>query len=621
MMKSFFLSFFFILALRFPVLSQSAVCDGNLGENIFTKGNFGTGFDNIVALDPLIAPGYRYDRTAPPNDGEYVLTNNTTNWGGIFPSWLRIKDNSSDPNGYMMVVNADYTPGLFYDQTVDNLCENTLYEFTADIINMIQRNVTGHIRPNVSFLIDGTEVFTTGEIAQDERWHTYGFTFTTDPGQTQVKLSLRNNAPGGIGNDLALDNITFRPCGPEALILPDNIANICEDGNPIDLDATVNGEQYDTPAFQWQQSFDEGITWVDIPNSNTSVYTHSQLSSGYYYYRYLLANGNVNIKNPKCRVNSNSKIVYVVPKFYTIIDTLCQGLSYQLNGREYSATGVYVDSLTSSIGCDSIVTLNLTIVPDAGINATVRAVDLSCHDSGDGQVIVESVANGAPPLAYSLSGRQETSPPFLQLPGGEYELSIADRYGCRFREVVSIGVPPVFTVDIGPDRTVNLGDLVRLQVNANLPVDTFYWQPADAFECPAGCATPVWYPVESSILRLEAVSDKGCQAADSIAIAVENVRRVYFPNAFSPNDDGVNDQFTIYGQTPNVQVIKRLLVFDRWGNVLFDRQDFPPNDEAAGWDGTSRGKPLSEGVYLYAADILFLDGRTLTFSGDVTLLR
>jgi hypothetical protein len=54
-----------------------------------------------------------------------------------------------------------------------------------------------------------------------------------------VSLSLRNNAPGGIGNDLALDNITFRPCGPLAQILPEEIESICEDGMPIDLEATI----------------------------------------------------------------------------------------------------------------------------------------------------------------------------------------------------------------------------------------------------------------------------------------------------------------------------------------------------------------------------------------------
>ena len=111
-------------------------------------------------------------------------------------------------------------------------------------------------------------------------------------------LSLQNNAPGGIGNDLALDNITFRPCGPTAQILPEEVASICEDGNPITLSATITGEQYDNPTTQWQFSSD-GENWEDIPGENGLTYTHTNLNSGFYYYRYYLANGLANLSNSK----------------------------------------------------------------------------------------------------------------------------------------------------------------------------------------------------------------------------------------------------------------------------------------------------------------------------------
>ena len=211
-----FLLLFFAVALQ----AQDPICDGNLGENIFEDGDFGSGIANILSPDPNIAPGYNYTFLGPPNDGLYVITNNTGAWPGLFPTWLAIQDNSSDPQGYMMVVNASFNPGLFYEQIIDDLCENTVYEFSADVINLIASGVSGHIAPNVSFLINDEVRFTTGDIPQNNQWNTYGFTFETIPGQTTVKLSLRNEAPGGIGNDLALDNITFRACGPQALICP-----------------------------------------------------------------------------------------------------------------------------------------------------------------------------------------------------------------------------------------------------------------------------------------------------------------------------------------------------------------------------------------------------------------
>ena len=376
------------------------ICEGNLGENIFTEGDFGSGADNILTPNPMIAPGYIYNTNPPPFDGSYTVSNNTEEWLGIFPSWLKIGDNSPDPQGYMMVVNASFEPGLFYEQEVDGLCENTLYVFSADVINMIEQGVGGHIAPNVSFLIDGVQIYTSGDIAQDNQWNTYGFTFITDPGQTSITLSLRNNAPGGIGNDLAIDNISFRPCGPEALILPTDIENICEDGDPIDLEATIIGNQYDNPAFQWQESFNGGVTWVDIPGATSSTYTHTNLASGFYYYRYLLAGAQANVSNPKCRVISNVKVVNVVPKFYSLIDTLCEGLSYEFGNSSYSNTGIYVDSLISSLGCDSIVTLDLTIIPDVGIEAIILANDPQCFDTDDGSITIDTVINATPPLSY-----------------------------------------------------------------------------------------------------------------------------------------------------------------------------------------------------------------------------
>jgi len=614
---------FFLFALPLILSAQAPVCDGNLGENIFEAGDFGSGPDNILPNDPGIAPGYLYDRSVPPNDGDYVLSNNTAVWTNNYPSWLDISDNSSDPEGYMMVVNASFEPGLFYDQTIEGLCENTLYEFSADVINMIRREVTDHIKPNVSFLIDGEVAINTGEIPQDERWHNYGFTFTTEPGQTSVQLSLRNNAPGGIGNDLALDNISFRACGPKAFILPFEVANICEDGDPIDLDATVDGDEYPTPAFQWQQSLDDGASWTNIPDAVDPVYTHDQLASGYYYYRYLLANGAVNLENGKCRVISNPKVVYVVPKLYDIVDTICQGLSYEQDGNVYTETGIYVDTLLSSLGCDSIVTLDLTVVPDAGITAEVTTLDPSCHDATDGQVTIDAINNGAPPYNNTLSG----FPPgaatvFPGLPGGDYELTITDRHGCSYRGNLVLNMPPEFVVELGSDRAVTLGDPVQLRPSASLPVDTFYWQPPELIDCAeVDCAAPAWYPLRSTTLGLRAVSDRGCIATDSIRVTVDKQRRIFFPNAFSPNGDGVNDVFTVFGDVPNVQQIRRLAVFDRWGALIFEREDLVPNDPDTGWDGTVAGQQLGRGIYVYVAEVEFLDGEVLDFAGDVLLLR
>lgn len=613
---------FFAMTFSASMQAQGDVCEGNLGENIFILGDFGTGAANILSPNPNIAPGYTYTFNGPPNDGFYTVTNNTGAWGGLFPTWLRLRDNSDDLNGYMMVVNASFSPGNFYDQVVDGLCENTLYEFSTDVINLIRTEVANHIRPNVTFLLDEVVQITTGDIPQDETWTTYGFTFTTGPNQTSLRLTLRNNAPGGVGNDLALDNISFRACGPQALILPTEIANICEDGDPIELEATIIGDQYSNPTLQWQQSFDEGLNWQDITNENGMTFLHSELSAGDYYYRYLLANSAENLQNGKCRVISNQKIVRVVPKLFNIADTLCQGLFFTVGTSEYGETGIYTDSLISSIGCDSIVTLDLTIVPDMEIRADAFVKPPSCFGFQDASLTINNIENTYPPYFITFQneavGQQGN---FENLGSGSYLYSITDRYGCNFQQQVNIFDPAQFILELGEDLSVDLGDEVQLNVSANYDIAEAVWAPDGILNCSNNCQTIEVIPTTSQNYVLTATSLEGCIATDSIFIQVNIVRKVYFPNAFSPNDDGINDYFSVYGDVPNVLEIEELLIFDRWGELMFEGKNLPPDAPSVGWDGSFKGEDVNTGVYVYIAKVKFFDELTETFSGDVLLLR
>ncbi len=605
--------------INWPLSAQ--ICDGNLGDNIFDAGDFGSGTSNVLQNNPNIAPGYSYTTSPPPVDGLYVLTNNTGNWGNNFGTWLDIPDNSSDPNGYMMVVNASFEPGLFYEQEIDDLCENTLYQFSADVINLIRANVSDHIKPNVSFLIDGIQQYTSGDIPQNEQWNTYGFTFTTDPGQTSITLSLSNNAPGGIGNDLAIDNITFQPCGPLAQILPNEIESICEDGMSTELVATVTGDQYDSPAFQWQQSFDEGMTWVDIPGANGMTYTHTDLSSGFYYYRYLLANGPMNLSNSKCRVVSNVKIVEVVPKFWNIIDTLCEGLTYFTGGSTYTQTGIYIDSLISSIGCDSIVTLDLTFLTDPGIDANVSVLNPVCFGIPEGSIFIENIINGNPPYLISINGEEGFAGPEIpNLLSGMYDVVVTDVYGCTFEEVADIASPLEFTIELGEDQIIQLGDPVNIDPVFTGSINSFTWTP-DVLDCEPNCLNFEFFPANSGDYVLTAISDAGCVAEDSVYIEVQKIRKVFIPNVFSPNFDGTNDYFAPFGDIPNVQSIQKMQVFNRWGAVVYEQSDFIPNEATNGWDGTFKGKEVETGVYIYLIEVEFLDGEVLSYSGSITVIK
>jgi gliding motility-associated-like protein len=608
------------ILLGLQVLMPAQVCTGTLGENIFAEGDFGSGTANIPPFNPFLAPGYLYQINPPPNDGYYTITNNIAVWNSNF-GWMTIGDNSSNPQGYMMVVNASYDPGLFYQKQVDGLCENTLYEFTVDVHNLIYPG-SNLILPNISFLIDGTIRYNSGSVPENGNWNTYGFTFTTLPGQTSISLSLANNAPGGIGNDIALDNISFRPCGPEALVLPEQATNICEDGNPLDLTATIIGSQYPTPQYQWQISYDLGQSWLNIPGANGMVYTHTSLSSGTYYYRYLLANDPQNLLNSKCRVISSVKVVHVIPKYYEYRDSICAGLSYVLGNQVYNASGIYTDSTVSSLGCDSITRLNLVVVPDPIISADVLQTDPSCSYLNDGSIRLGSVRGGAGPLSWLVN---EIVYPLdsttTDLAAGTYPVALEDRFGCRFDSVVNLQSPSPFSIDLSPDWQINLGDSIEVQVVGTYPIVLYAWSPENWTDCVVDCNPLVVQPRRNGYFVLRATSGEGCVASDSVFVEIKEVRNVFVPTAFTPNGDGLNDGFTIWADVPSAQQIDQLQIFDRWGGILFQKQNFQLNDPSQGWDGTRNGKAVPEGVYPYVAWIRFLDSKVFVKSGSVTVLR
>ena len=611
---------YFSILLGFPCIisSQVHLCTGNLGDNIFTSGDFGTGSPVVVAGNPGLAPGFSYTTNVPPDDGEYTLTNNMAKWSFAFPTWLLIGDNSPDPQGYMMVVNASYQPGIFYEQLIDNVCENTLYEFSADVINIISKETTGHILPNVSFLIDDVEIYTTGQIAQDEKWHTYGFTFISGSGQNGIKLSLRNNAPGGIGNDLALDNIRFRPCGPASSVSIEPEGKICENSLFPILTAHIDA---DTGALQWQISLDSSKIWNNIPGAIDRTYQIELLSSGIYFFRYLYSNSITSLTNSKCRIVSDEIRVEIVPVEFLIKDTLCDGLTFNLGGIEYGETGIYQEHLTASNGCDSMVTLDLVIVPDPGIVAEFGFTPTSCEGAKDGAIFVESVNGTRPPFIFRINDSIIPPPStHAQLPAGTYLAWIETPYGCFDNEEITVPDGPPLEISTIADTSIVLGHKLFFETTSNLPVWLATWTPPDGIDC-TNCFSTNATPFETQTYVITAQTEKGCVDVDSLTIRVDREPVLYIPNIFSPNDDQINDFFEITSDPFNISTFDRATIFDRWGGILSEKANLFNEGHLIVWDGSTPRGDANPGVYVYLIKYTMADGSKRVSSGGVTLIR
>ena len=147
----------------------------------------------------------------------------------------------------------------------------------------------------------------------------------------------------------------------------------------------------------------------------------------------------------------------------------------------------------------------------------------------------------------------------------------------------------------------------------------YAWTPPEGLSC-ADCPAPVASPAVPTTYLLVVTDTLGCTAQAEIVVDVDLNRRVFIPNTFSPNADGINDRFMVFAG-PELLSVRSLRIYDRWGEKIFEGFDLRPNDTSAGWDGTFRGRAMNPGVYAYLAELEFADGVLLVYHGSITLVR
>ncbi len=609
-----------MLLINASIAFAQGICSGNLGDNIFTDGDFGSGNTPVVINNPNIAPGYTYT-TQVPFDGAYTICSRTSALSGLYPSWLQIEDNSSDPNGYMMVINASFAPGIFYEETVSDLCENTLYEFTADIINLIRIGTSDHIDPNVTFLIDDVIVYESGTIPKTEQWVKFGFSFITNSVQSSIKLTLRNNAPGGAGNDLALDNISFRPCGPSSFIdLEGDSSNIflCIDDDPLTVVADIVGDNGEAFAILWQFSSDS-INWETITDNTSSSIEHNVFNVGDYYYRYLSAGNEINIQNEKCRIISDILKITVLPDTYPIQDTTCIGEHYSFGTQTLFSTGFYSENFESNRGCDSTVLLDLFFIQEQEIIIDAQVFDPSCFEFSDGGIAISSISGGYGALEFNIFneiGESVSS----NLPAGNYTVIANDRFNCKESLALSLSQPEEVIVELGSDTTLRLGQDIIISPEYSQLFPVTNWTVDGEIDCD-DCASITLLPFSSGYLIATVLDDDNCIDSDSIFVTVVEENLVHLPNIFSPNDDGFNDFMTINYFGRSVSMIEQFSVYDRWGGLVHNIENVPITSGERLWDGHSNNKLLANGVYVYYLKLNYINGKNEELTKSITVLR
>ncbi|MGK0363296.1 MAG: gliding motility-associated-like protein [Saprospiraceae bacterium] len=216
----------------------------------------------------------------------------------------------------------------------------------------------------------------------------------------------------------------------------------------------------------------------------------------------------------------------------------------------------------------------------------------------------------------------------FDLEAGDYIVSIFDNNDCEVSDTFSLTQPNPLTVDLPEVIEIELGDTMTQLLPGiinDFPLDSILWTPIASGLSNDTILNPfVRNSIDDQSFKLRLVDINGCMGMDEVRIEIDRNRNIYIPNVFSPNRDGYNDDFGVFGCL-GVSRVVAAQVYDRWGELVADGTDLFPECESVNgtviWDGTFRGKVAPDGVYVYAIDIEFLDGKRLVYRGDVTVLK
>jgi gliding motility-associated-like protein len=191
--------------------------------------------------------------------------------------------------------------------------------------------------------------------------------------------------------------------------------------------------------------------------------------------------------------------------------------------------------------------------------------------------------------------------------------------GCKDTTVQNILVNPLPVVNMPGQITVNSGFPVTLPATYSPNTITWTWTPPRGLSC-TNCATPDVGPKFNTTYQVLFTDNNGCtnRATLEVIVICKNAN-LFIPNTFSPNGDGSNDVF--YARGKGLERVKTLRIFNRWGEVVFEKIDFPINDPSYGWDGTYKGKKQQPGVYVYQAEVFCDNGDIIRLNGNIALIQ
>ncbi len=371
---------------------------------------------------------------------------------------------------------------------------------------------------------------------------------------------------------------------------------------------------------------------IDGLTLNTNVQVSASNGNG-------LCTSNITIQAPDCEctlsISNLPDIAFLCPNETVTFDATVTGgkgsvtefwivandSMYQ-NTLVVGAAGIYKFVSFDELGCkqEKLIDVNIytEMVPDASV------VDITCPGDQDGQIILYDILGGNGPFFISINGgnmQPISSFPYNVngLSAGIYKIELLDGFSCSISFNLMVASVSAETLDLGPDKTILVGDSVLINPLLSFNPDSFYWTGDLSLINPLQLDN--WIkPEEDQLLLLFALDNKGCLYSDDLKIKVLLHSSIYIPTIFSPNDDDINDLLAPMSD-PSVTVIEYFEIFSRWGELVYAAKNFAPNQTNVGWDGTLAGKNMMPGVFVYRLSAINKKGKVLQQTGNITLIR
>lgn len=277
--------------------------------------------------------------------------------------------------------------------------------------------------------------------------------------------------------------------------------------------------------------------------------------------------------------------------------------------------GIYTVTATDANSCTISDTVTITD-PDS-VSVTTVPTNITCFAGNDGRVEIRATG-GSRPYKYSLNGIFQTDSVYTGLTEGNYIVVVEDNNACIGSTLFSITAPTGFSANAGPDQQIVRGDVAILSGSANSPngIQDFNWSPGQDLSC-TNCQQTEATPQQDQVYVLEVIDSQGCVQFDTVLVIVEQDYQNFFPTVFSPNGDGLNDNFDfeLLGADGG-----QMTIYNRWGEQVYFNA-FQANGAGNGWDGFINGVPAAEETYVYQLEVTYFDGETEVLSGTISIVR